>query len=84
MTRTGKSPRLNSRWGSMIARVKVTPDQRCGSVSVPMHWNGQFTSGGRVDALVNPVTDPISGQPELKHTPVHIEPCTGLRLRFSR
>jgi hypothetical protein len=57
MTRTGKSPRLNSRWDSMVARV---------------------------NALANPVTDPISGQPELKHTPVHIEPCTGLRLRFSR
>ncbi len=68
--------RLNSRWGSMIARVKVTPDQRRGSVFVPMHWSDQFASSGRVDALVNPVTDPISGQPELKHTPVHVEPYT--------
>jgi assimilatory nitrate reductase catalytic subunit len=27
-----------------------------------------------VDALVAPITDPISGQPESKHTPVQIEP----------
>jgi assimilatory nitrate reductase catalytic subunit len=27
-----------------------------------------------VDALVAPITDPISGQPESKHTPVKIEP----------
>jgi assimilatory nitrate reductase catalytic subunit len=27
-----------------------------------------------VDSLIAPITDPISGQPELKHAPVHVEP----------
>ena len=31
-------------------------------------------ASGRIDAVVNPVTDPLSGQPEAKHTPVNIEP----------
>ncbi|MFZ5594883.1 MAG: molybdopterin-dependent oxidoreductase [Pseudomonadota bacterium] len=70
----GGLARLSSHWGEMIARVRVTPDQQRGSVFVPMHWNDQFASRGRVDALVNPVVDPVSGQPELKHTPVHVEP----------
>jgi assimilatory nitrate reductase catalytic subunit len=39
-----------------------------------MHWNDQFASSARINAVVNPATDPVSGQPELKHTPVRIEP----------
>jgi len=65
---------LNSRWGSMLARVVVSDEQRPGSVFVPMHWTNQLASMARVDALVNPATDPISGQPEFKHTPVNIRP----------
>jgi assimilatory nitrate reductase catalytic subunit len=37
-----------------------------------MHWNGQFTSQGRVDSLIPPVVDAQSGQPESKHTPVNV------------
>ncbi|MEO5574529.1 MAG: molybdopterin-dependent oxidoreductase [Gammaproteobacteria bacterium] len=70
----GMLVRLHSRWGEMIARAALSADQRCGSVFVPFHWNDQFASQGRVDALVNPVVDPISGQPESKHTPVRIAP----------
>jgi len=64
--------RLRSPWGEMLARVKLNPGQRMGCVFVPMHWNAQFAAQGRVDALVNPAVDPISGEPELKHTPVAI------------
>ena len=66
--------RLSSPFGTMVARVTVTPEQRRGCVFVPMHWSGEFAADGRVNALVNPATDPISGQPELKHTPVRAEP----------
>jgi assimilatory nitrate reductase catalytic subunit len=37
-----------------------------------MHWTAQVSSGGRINAAVNPAVDPLSGQPELKHTPVEI------------
>ena len=66
--------RITSQWGDMLTRVTVTEDQRLGSLFVPMHWNDFTASKGRVNALVNPVVDPISGQPESKHTPVKITP----------
>ncbi|MCQ8105108.1 molybdopterin-dependent oxidoreductase [Methylomonas sp. SURF-2] len=65
--------RLTSRWGSMLARVDITVSQQPGSVFVPMHWTEQLSSRGRVGALVNPVVDPLSGQPESKQTPVRVE-----------
>ena len=65
--------RLDSRWGSMLARVDVTESQQIGSLFVPMHWTAQLSSRGRVGAVVNPVVDPLSGQPESKQTPVRIE-----------
>lgn len=71
---SGGLARLESAWGSMIARVQVTSDQRPGSLFVPMHWSEQFASRGRMGALVNPAVDPISRQPESKHTPVRIAP----------
>src|SRR3989338_5436527 len=70
----GALARLTSRHGNMLARVQVSEDQRPGSVFVPMHWNDAFAKSARVDALVAPITDPISGQPESKHTPVRIAP----------
>ena len=39
-----------------------------------MHWNREFASDGGVNPLVNAVVDPISGQPESKHTPLRIAP----------
>ena len=64
-----------SPWGEMLVRARRSRrDQRRGCVFVPMHWNDEFAANGRVDALVNPVTDPISGQPEFKHTPVKADP----------
>jgi len=70
----GALVRLTSAYGAMVARVAVTPEQRRGCVFVPMHWSGEFAGEARVNALVNPAADPISGQPELKHTPVRAEP----------
>jgi len=70
----GGLARLNSRHGNMLARVQVSDEQRIGSVFVPMHWNDAVAKSARVDALAAPITDPISGQPEFKHTPVHVEP----------
>jgi assimilatory nitrate reductase catalytic subunit len=64
---------IESRWGSMIARVQISDCQQQGSLFVPMHWTEQYASRGRMGALVNPVVDPVSQQPESKHTPVKIK-----------
>ena len=66
--------RLKSRHGEMVARVALHGGVRAGQVFVPIHWNDQVASDARVGALVNPVVDPVSGQPESKHTPVSIAP----------
>jgi assimilatory nitrate reductase catalytic subunit len=65
---------LGSVWGNMLARVHITEAQTVGSVFVPMHWSERYSRCGRVGALVNPVMDPISRQPESKHTPVCLKP----------
>jgi assimilatory nitrate reductase catalytic subunit len=64
---------IESPWGSMIARVQITDSQQLGCLFVPMHWTEQYASQGRMGALVNPVVDPVSKQPESKHTPVRIK-----------
>lgn len=69
----GKLARVTTRWGAMVARVQHSGGIPRGSVFVPIHWNSQFSSDARVGALVNPVVDPVSGEPEFKHTPVRVE-----------
>ncbi len=63
---------ISSAWGSMVARVVITDAIQAGNIFIPMHWTEQYASRGRVGALVNPAVDPISMQPESKHTPVKI------------
>ena len=65
--------RVRSQRGSMLVRALVTDRQRLGAVFAPMHWTGPFASIASVDLLVGPATDPVSGQPGLKHTSVQIE-----------
>jgi len=69
----GRLARVSTRWGAMVARVRHGGGIPRGSVFVPIHWNDQFSSDARVGALVNPVVDPLSGEPEFKHTPVRVE-----------
>jgi assimilatory nitrate reductase catalytic subunit len=72
--REGELARVTSRWGAMVARVQHGGGIARGSVFVPIHWSGQTASDARVGAVVNPAVDPVSGEPEFKHTPVRIEP----------
>ncbi len=71
--REGSLATLRTAWGSMVARVRTGADVPAGMVFAPIHWNRAFASDARVGALTNPVVDPVSGEPELKHTPVSIE-----------
>lgn len=72
--RTGDLVRVTSRWGSMVVRLRTSGEMPRRMVFVPIHWNAMNSSDARVGALVNPIVDPISGEPEFKHTPVRIEP----------
>jgi assimilatory nitrate reductase (NADH) alpha subunit apoprotein (EC 1.7.1.1) len=48
--------------------------QRRGQAFAPIHWSEPQALAARVGAVVNPVVDPVSGEPEFKHTPVRVEP----------
>ncbi len=66
--------RISTRWGSLVARVRFSGEMPRRNAFVPIHWNAQWASDARVGALCNPVVDPISGEPEFKHTPARVEP----------
>jgi assimilatory nitrate reductase catalytic subunit len=57
----------------MVAREQHGGGMSRGSVFVPIHWNDQVASDARVGAVVNPEVDPVSGEPEFKHTPVRVD-----------
>jgi assimilatory nitrate reductase catalytic subunit len=72
----GTLARVVSTHGAAVLRVRHSLGQPRGTVFAPMHWSSIFASHGRIGALVNAATDPVSGQPELKHTPVRLERAT--------
>ncbi len=71
---SGDLVRLETPHGSTVLPAHVSEDQPEGSVFVPMHWTDQFTSAGPIDRLVGNRCDPVSGQPELKLTPLALAP----------
>jgi len=71
----GDFARVSTEWGACVLRVIVTDRQPRGLVFAPIHWTDATSSNARIGALVAPFTDPISGQPETKATPVALTPC---------
>ena len=65
--------RVATRHGKILVRALVTVRQQVGSIFVPMHWNDQFSAKARVDTLVPPVTDPVSGQPASKNVAARVK-----------
>ncbi|WP_026052693.1 nitrate reductase [Gayadomonas joobiniege] len=65
--------RVKSAQGECLVRVKLDEGQRRGDLFMPMHWNKMFASSANVNQLLNTNIDPVSGQPEFKHTAVHAE-----------
>ncbi|MFB2564905.1 molybdopterin-dependent oxidoreductase [Rhizobium sp. IMFF44] len=61
---------IESPHGKVIVRALVTERQARGSLFVPIHWNDSFAAKARIDVVVAPITDPISGQPASKNVAV--------------
>ncbi|WP_377298110.1 molybdopterin-dependent oxidoreductase [Rhizobium sp. SGZ-381] len=59
--------------GRVTVRALITERQRRGAVFVAMHWTEETASPARINALVSPCTDPVSGQPALKHGAVSVK-----------
>ncbi|KPY45853.1 Assimilatory nitrate reductase large subunit [Pseudomonas savastanoi pv. retacarpa] len=68
----GDLVKLISRRGELLLPVGGDDSVACGQAFLPMHWGDRFLKGG-VNALTQPAFDPISKQPELKHSGVKIE-----------
>jgi assimilatory nitrate reductase catalytic subunit len=65
---------VTTKHGTTILKVVVTPNQRRGSLFVPIHWSDTTAGHARVNETATSQCDPHSGQPELKATPARIEP----------
>ena len=61
---------VESAHGTALLRIVPTTRVRRGEAFAPMHWTDRFAPAGRVGALIAGATDPVSGQPELKATPI--------------
>jgi assimilatory nitrate reductase catalytic subunit len=64
---------------ALVLQAHIDAGMRDGDVFVPIHWNDQFASDGRVARLIAAVTDPISGQPESKFAQVGLKPVKAQR-----
>ena len=69
----GGYARLATDLGQCILKVVISERQQRGMLFAPIHWSEENSASGRIGALVAPFTDPFSGQPENKATPVAIE-----------
>jgi assimilatory nitrate reductase catalytic subunit len=72
--RAGELARVTTTRGSMVVRVRTSGEIARGTAFAPIHWSGANASQARTGALVNAVVDPVSGEPEFKHTPARVEP----------
>jgi assimilatory nitrate reductase catalytic subunit len=71
---------VTSRRGSQVLPAQASEDMRSGQAFIPMHWGQEYLSGRSrqgaalgVNGLTQPVFDPVSKQPELKHAAVKIQ-----------
>ena len=65
---------ITSPHGQSILRARITSDVRPGDVFAPIHWTGETAPSARIDQLVAPFVDPVSGQPESKASVVALQP----------
>lgn len=65
---------VTSRYGNIIAPLRLTEDIGEGVLFMPMHWGDMTGKGSRVNNLIASAVDPISKEPEFKHSAVSITP----------
>ncbi len=64
---------VKSNLGTVTLRTHVVTG-KSGEVFSPIHWSETTSSSGQINQLVGQNTDPISGQPAFKQTPVSLRP----------
>ncbi|MEN2979336.1 molybdopterin-dependent oxidoreductase [Tistrella bauzanensis] len=64
---------VTGRRGACLLRVIIDAGQRPGEAFAPIHWSDAFAAEAAIGRIASPVTDPLSGQPELKHAAIRVE-----------
>jgi assimilatory nitrate reductase catalytic subunit len=79
---------VSSRRGMVVLQVAASPQMRSGQTFLAMHWGRRYLGSDGANALIGAALDPVSGQPELKHSAVQAEkielPWQALVLRLAR
>ncbi|MDQ7002829.1 MAG: molybdopterin-dependent oxidoreductase [Ghiorsea sp.] len=65
---------ISSRRGEVIAPAQISKDIRQGLVFFPMHWGKMMARAGRINTLMKTSVDPVSKEPEFKHSAVNVLP----------
>ncbi len=65
---------INSRRGRLVLPAQTDDTLKPGLAFIPMHWGSRFMGGDGINVLTHGATDPHSGQPELKHCVIGVEP----------
>ena len=68
----GRLVRVVTAAGEAVAPARLTDRQRPGTLFMPMHWTDAYAPSGRSNQLIDARLDPVSGQPEFKHTPARV------------
>ncbi|MEL7045158.1 MAG: nitrate reductase [Pseudomonadota bacterium] len=71
--RSGDLLRLSNHGASVVATAAHDPGVARDAIFLPIHWSDRFASAACVSALLPPITDPISGQPQSKLAEVDVE-----------
>lgn len=69
----GDIVRMYNQRGSVNVQLQSSDSVKPDETFMPMHWGSQFMQGLGVNALTTSAFDPVSKQPELKHTTINIE-----------
>ncbi len=75
--RTGDRAEVASVRGTFLMKAEVTATVPPGTAFAPMHWGEEFVSGATANHATLPAIDPVSKQPELKHSAVRISKFAG-------
>jgi assimilatory nitrate reductase catalytic subunit len=85
---SGDYLRVESAHGAATLRLVLDDGLTPGHVFAPIHWSDATGGLARIGAVTQAVTDPVSGQPEMKATPVALArldmACEGLLLTRRR
>ena len=72
---TGTLMTIRNKRGTIVLPLAASEEMRPGQAFIAMHWGRHGLSHDGVNTLMPSAFDPVSKQPELKHTAIRIEPA---------